>query len=926
MEGAGFVPRECTPLAPDGDAQKGLNIKAIKMARAMDLPLLLTLDAHMVSKEQKFIQDILLQNGNPDGWRFSETYFQMNTGEAWEAWCNMGLGEFESEFIEGVDNNAHLADMIEDGMALESKTRLPYVQVPVEIKEASPEDPDEQLLQMTIRRIEHHGRMVDADEYYDRLDMELKVIMDNGVVNFLPYFLFLEEVCNDARANGDYVGPGRGSAAGSLLSYLLGITQMDPIKRGLSFARFLSQGRINRGKFPDIDVDFGDPGAVIDRLKERLGDNIVRINTIGTMKVKGAIRDVSRILLDTRRNHVLKDEVDQVCKSIGVIPQGIGDTTKWLYGYTDADGNSHPGELQMNEVLAEFFEDYPEVERGVVGVLDIPRSIGRHASAFCVSEEGIRDIMPICRVKGQECTQFTMGAVEDLGLVKMDFLGLNTLKDIGGAIAQIKQLRGRDLDPYKLNEGNPRVWAAFGRGSNETVFQFNGKIGIELCRRIKPKSIDDLAQITSAGRPGTLDALMPDGKTKVVDNWTKVRNGKAEPSFVHPSIAHILASTGGACLFQEQISEMFQVACGYSEEEADEIREIVGKKKKDKMSQLIPEIRRRLAASGWNEMQSEAFISLCNAAANYSFNKSHATCYSYVAYVCQYLKTLYPVEWWTSVLQNSSQDDIRGNAKYCADLVHRPDVNISHLDFFVAELDDVSEDGDEKGRIVYPLRMIKNVGKAAEKIIQARDAGGPFTSMEDFHSRVDTSKVHIGVVASLVYAGAFDGFFGATNIMDRNHILDVYGRLRGDIDSSPRYKHQTKLGLMNLQASVLPLWAPDYVGYMNECSPPTIILCPSVVDRLGVRSSTIIGGVVRSIHRLVTKKGDSMCFISLGNRSEVADVTVFPDLYSSEVKGEGCTHGDQLSEGSVVYVSGKINDYNGRRSLVADDIGYFLED
>jgi DNA polymerase-3 subunit alpha len=890
------------------------------LARALDLPLLITLDAHMVSKETKFIQDILLQNGNPDGWRFSTTYFQMNTNEAWQSWCEMGLGDFANEFAEGVDNNTMLADMIEEDMQLEKKIRLPHITIPADIRAMAPEDRSEQYLQIALRQIKYHGRMKQTEVYYARLEEELRVICDNGVVNFLPYFLFLEDVCRDARANGDYVGPGRGSAAGSLLSYLLGITQLDPIERGLSFARFLSQGRINRGKFPDIDLDFGDPGAVVDRLKERFGDNVVRINTVGTMKVKGAIKDVARILLDTRRNPKAKDEVEEVCKSIGNIPQGISDTNKWLYGYTDADGNSHPGEADLNGMLSRFFVKYPEVERGVTGVLDIPRSIGRHASAFCVAEEGIRDIIPICRVKGQECTQFTMGPVEELGLLKMDFLGLNTLKDIGRCLEWIERLRGIKLDPYALNESNQQVWAAFGRGRNETVFQFNGKIGVELCRKVRPRSVDELAQITSAGRPGTLDALMPDGHTKVVDNWVKVKRGEADPSFVHDSIVPILESTGGACLFQEQISAMFQIACGYTEEQADEIREIVGKKKKDQMDRLIPEIRTRLAASGWNEVQAESFISLCNAAANYSFNKSHAVAYSYVAYVCQYLKTVYPLEWWTSVLQNSDADDLRENARFCADLVHKPDVNFSDLDFFVASLDAI-QGSSEDGRIIYPLRMVRGVGTAAESIIKTREEGGPFLSLEDFYNRVNRTKVNVGIVANLIYAGAFDNIFGSVRITDRNHMLEAYGRLRGDLGDE-RYARKSKLELMNIQAKVLPLWAPDYVTYIREFTPISVS-CPSLVNELPKSSAVIIGGIVRSVRRVTTKKGDPMCFLTLGNRNEIADVTVFPDLYSKE--DGGVSHAELLQEGEVLFIDGKVNEYNGKRSMIADQIWYFTD-
>lgn len=911
--GGTIVPKEKTPMFPDGDLQKTTNLMLMEWAKSSDLPMLLTLDSHMVGADRKPLQDIMLQNGNPDGWRYPQTYNQLTTEEAWARWSGeMGLAEYAREFASAVDNNMMLCDMVGE-ITMPGRVRLPMITVPREIRTTYPGDHTSQYLEMVMERIKEYGRFPMGDQVYiDRLLLELDVIAHNGQVDFLPYFLFLEEVCRDARDAGDLVGPGRGSAAGCLLAYLLKITHINPIEYGLSFARFLSIARINRKKFPDIDLDFGNAGAIAERLKARHGDKFVRICTVGTMKPRNALRDISRVLLHTRTNPEAAALVDEVSKSISIMPQGIGDSKKWFFGYTDDEGMYHAGEVDQNELLAKFFETYPDVEKGVRDALDIPRSLGRHASAYCIADIPISEIVPICRVGGEECTQFTKDPVEALGIQKIDLLGLNTLKDIGGCLKWVKHLRGIDLDFYNIPTDDAKTWAAFARGDNQTVFQFGSKIGVGLSKKISPSSIDDLAQMTSAGRPGTMDSLMPDGETKLIEQWESVRQGKKDPEVIHPSVAHILEPTGGICLFQEQISAMFEVACGYTEEQADEIREIVGKKKKDRMAQLLPEIRERLANSGWRDVQIESFISLCTAAANYSFNKSHAVAYSYTGYVCQYLKSNYPLEWWTSILQNSSKDDLEKNASFCSDLVSPPDVNLSELDFFIADRKKARSD---EGRIIYPLRMVNKVKSAAQFVYEAR----PYRDLRDFHERVNRSKVHLGVTTQLIWAGAFDALCGVESILDRNSIYEQYMRLRGGLDEE-RYRRRTELELMRLQVEALPLWTPDYVGYMRR-TPELMnvsIQGPGAVNRRRPKDSIMVGGIIKDVHSLLTKKNDKMAFVTISNLNETASLTFFPEAYA--------VHGEYLKEGEVVFAAGAVNEFNGRKSLLVDKFYVFHED
>lgn len=598
----------------------------MRVARTLNKPLLLTLDAHFVRPEQKFMQDILLKQDGKTGWHFHGTYAQYSLEEAWEMWKRLHphMADMARNFSQAVEANAELVSRISP-IVLQKEYHLPPVELPIELR-SSEDSWDSKLQAYVLNLVAKYGRFPAPEdprrpEYIARLREEIQVIANNGVVNFLPYFITLsEEVCQPARDRGILMSPGRGSAAGCLLAYLLKITHLDPIVWNLSFARFLSMARINRGKFPDIDLDFGDPGLITAALKEKFGDNFARICTTNTLKPKNAIRDVCRVLLDTQSDPVAALRVDTVCKSLSNVPQGMSDMQRWLYGWQDEEG-AHAGEIEVNPILAQFFQQNPEVERGVTEVLGIPRSLGRHASAYCLADVAIADVLPMCVINDEVCTQYTMGPVEALGFLKMDFLGLNTLKDISGCLAQIYARHGISFDIYNVPDRDAATFEMFRRGRNETVFQFNSSIGVDLCQRAQPECVKDLSDITAAGRPGTMYALMDDGKTTLIDAWLKRRAGKERPSYVHPDMENALSQTLGICLFQESAQQLFQDCCGFSAERADEIREIIGKKKKDQMDAILPEIRRTLRERDWSSAQIESFISLCVASSSYSFNK-----------------------------------------------------------------------------------------------------------------------------------------------------------------------------------------------------------------------------------------------------------------------------------------------------------------
>lgn len=900
-----FLGIECLPQTPSGDLQIAANSHVISLARKLKKPLLLTLDAHMVRPESKYLQDIVLQNGNEDGWRFWTIYSQMNTMEAWDKWFSIYGGDKDSvsAFVEGVENNQAIVDMVEP-LQFKKKLHLPQPEISTEISGTETERMEKYLIELIAKC----GRLKRDPVYIDRLRKEIQVISRNPVVNFLPYFFMLYDICLHARENNIPVGPGRGSAAGCLISYLLMITHLDPIRFGLSFERFLSTGRINRGKFPDIDLDFGDVSPIVSWLEQKYGDRFSRISTVGTLKLKMAIRDISRVLLKTKENPVIADRVNNICKKIPLSPQGV-DVKKWLYGYVDDNGNAHEAYLDTDADLRNFFVEFPAVQEAVNDLMDIPRSMGRHASAYIISDIPVNETVPTCRLgaENEVCTQFTMGPVEALGLIKFDLLGINTLKDISEATRLIKERRGIDIDIYNMPLEDSAVFDEFCKGKNETVFQFGGKVPTELCRAIKPRTIFDLSDITAAGRPGTMRSLMEDGKTTLIEAWKGRRRGDMPVKYVHPDVEEILKPTLGICIYQEQIMAMFQKCCGYSAERADEIREIVGKKKIEQMVPVINEVRGKLVERGWHESQIDSFVSLCEASASYSFNKSHSMSYAYVAYICQWLKTHYKIEWWAALLKNSDKKDLEAYAPYCSHLLYSPDINLSHEDFYIVDW--------EKDKIVFPLCMVTGIKTAGSEIINARK-NGRINSLGDLYERVNRRLANLRVFQALIWSGCFDRLYNVKNITDRNLIFKEYCSLRGEGD---KYQEYSELAIMQKQSLALPIGKPDYYSYVLKHYKSrkwnTLgMVSPVSLGYMDVDQHIQTAGAITGVKLHTDKKGNTMCFAKLVSGVYEFDVTVFASLYQ--------TVASKFVEGAVVKISAKLQEFNSKRSLLADDIAF----
>ncbi len=899
---------------PNGDIQLSCNNQSIELAKKHNIPILMTTDSHFVNPDQKSLQNVMLQNGDPSGWTFFESYHARTTQDAWDYWQKTyGTSkETTNTFIDAIENGHELASRAKD-FEIKDSFHQPEVNIPEDIR-TSFKTEDDQLSALLLRKVDEHGRMRwDDPKYVDRLRTELNVICRNGIINFSRYFLFMEHWNKWTRDNSVLSAPGRGSGAGSLLCYLLKITHLDPFALDLPFERFLSMGRLRRNKWPDLDWDQGQRDLLISQLIETYGDKTAQCSTLGTLKVKSAIKDACRVMLGWSSSG---PEVEAITKTIPQTPTGVDDE-KFLLGHTDSDGVEHEGHIDTNPTLKRFFDNNKEVYEMVLRLLGIPRSIGRHASAYLVSDRPLYESVPTCNIGGNIVTQYTAGPCEKAGLIKFDLLRVNTLSDISGCIRMVQQRMGYkvvktqkvinkepfdiwhgdlDITQLPMPDGNildiyqlppdPAVFGDFSEGKTETVFQMSTPLLTGFCKRMKPKSIHDLAALVALVRPGPLTADTgiptedPEVNYTMTEAYLACRDGKIPVKYAHQGLEPILSDTYGQIVYQEQLQRAFSDLVGYSPEEADFIRELIAKKKKDDMEKTLPEIRRRLVERGWNEEQIKVLINSCIASASYSFNKSHSYSYCTVSYQCMFLKHHFPLEWWTSVLQNAKVEDIRdkGYAYAIKDILVLPHVN-GPMDTF--ELRD--------GKVHSPLYLIDGIGDAACRIIRdEKERSGDFKSFQDFYERTKGRAVDLGIVHSLILCGAFSNIcpLGPRELISLYHSfrrvqelkigkdkkgLDLLKAVEGYL-SSGKTVNVPEVYMDNVELEVLRLkLLPIYRMDVHEVFKKTLEQKSFLYDSRGVVTCRVGGEtttVLRNIKCIPNLKSDNVAWAGLIKSAE----------------------------------------------------------
>jgi DNA-directed DNA polymerase III PolC len=780
----GFIKNECRPWAPDSDVQRGCNKFVLSLAKSNNVPVVIGDDSHFVTEDEKIIQDIRLAQQGP--WRFHGSYHRQTSREAFLHF-EQTLGLSEDTFEGWVDNAIGWSQRFTN-FKFNTEPSLPTKFYP------------EATLAHTKTLIEKHGRMRKTDpRAMKRLKAEIDLVHRNGI-DLLPYFMIDEEVCSFFESKGLLTGPGRGSAAGLSLAYYEGITHIDPLKYDLSMDRFMTPDRIRSKKMPDIDQDLPKKhrDLLLDPengwLKQRFGDHYAQISVDTTLKLKNAVKDVSRAV----RDHVPYD-IENWTKRFEMPPQGVTDYN-FVMGYVNDEGWV-TGSIETDKNLQAYIDAYPKDWELVKKCLGLARQKGRHACAYVIANKPIHEFIPLTSVSGIRCTSFTAGPVEAVGGLKMDFLGLGSLDDIGDAIQLIQQRHGEtvDMSQYEMMKhdeapvgygGAPpcdrrfslfldgrrvpsqrlvprdgkfvdiwdlpddqKVFAEVAQGRTETVFQFNTPGAIKwlahfnYTRADGTKAIDSvgaMAAFTALDRPGPLnidvmnpdwqgDPNAPEAKHNMLVEFARRARGATPSPEVLPILDELVPETYGVLTYQEQLQRVYQNLTGCTGSEAEEFRTNVAKKKKEKVDAAYPGWMERAGAKIGPE-NAQKLWEFIKTWAKYGFNKSHAVCYAAIAYACAYLKHHYPLEWWTAVLRNATKDEVNKKFwQHCGHHVLLPDIQFSKENWTI-----------EGSKIRAPLSLIHGIGDSAHEQLMKF---APYTSILDFAEKI---RIHREATKTMV--------------------------------------------------------------------------------------------------------------------------------------------------------------------------------
>lgn len=813
-----FKPHECTCHAPEGDLQKPLNKYAIDLANKYGDKIIISLDSHFATEDQKVIQDAKLGNGE-ESWRFHNSYHIMPTDEA-AAILKQSLGVDDKTIEKWVDNSYAFASNFNDFKLETSKERWVL------------SGDGDRFLNKLKSTIDKWGRMDwNNQSMIEQLKKEIQILAFNGKFNLLAYVETIEDIASFCRQN-DILMNVRGSAGGSLLMYLIGVSGINPMPHNLSFGRFLTEGRIKANTLPDVDMDVSDQEQVIEYLKQKYGNKVCRLSTDLLLRIKSSIKDAERSIFGR-----VRPETEHLCsRSIPSTPQGKDD-----YEFVFGKEGQNDGLYNTNMQLRRYADENPQVWNVVSEMLGIQRNKSTHACGFIIADKPITDYMPIIKVNDEWVTGFSPKSAEAAGLVKFDLLGLNTLRDIRLCVKSIKERTGEVIDPFHLPFDKTSA-ENFQLGKTEGVFQFDTPtvrpLQTQIFKADQMKTVVDICEanagITSLGRPGTLDAPSGDGRTLA---QVYIARANGEPTqYVHPDLEPILKNTFGVQLYQEQTIQIFKDIGGMDDAEADEVRRGIGKKIEKVLNAATAKLREGALKRGWTEDQVKILMDQVMASANYSFNKSHAVSYAYVAYACMYLKTKYPLDWWKAILSNSSKDELATKFwKHVKNFTILPDINKSKETYEIV--------GD---KIIAPFSILTGVGpKAYEDLIKHT----PYSSLEHFVSshfptkaeedekkrqaklkkqakttgvnavieerlaQAKKSAVNAGIARKLIAAGVLDSLFEEGSIIEDK--LEKFEQMRGQVrgkrpETVPEeFSSISQLGKFLLRKQLVQIYSED---------------------------------------------------------------------------------------------------------------------
>jgi DNA polymerase III subunit alpha len=764
------------------------------------------------------------------------------------------------------------------------------------------------------------------DEVRQRIEYELGVIEQMG---FSAYFLIVADLIDHAREQKIRVGPGRGSAAGCAVSYCTGITDLDPIHHGLLFERFLNPERIS---MPDIDMDFDERrrGEMIRYTAEKYGqDKVAQIVTFQTIKAKQAIKDASRVL------GLPYAFGDKLCKMFPPAVQGKESPL--------ADALQQSGELRD---MRDTNPDAKKVIELAAGLEGLRRQHSIHAAGVVIANEPISDIVPTLQVDGdgEMVTQYDGRQVEDLGLLKMDFLGLRNLTIISDAIEHIEMTTGETIDVDHLPLDDAETYALISRGETDGVFQMESAGYKSLCKLMKPDRFEDITALGALYRPGPMGANLH-------TEYANRKNGLSPVTYIHPDVTEILEESYGLLIYQEQVQKIAQKIAGFTLGQADSIRKAIGKKLKDKMAELKDGFVQGTVDSGYEKKLGIDLWSEIEGFASYAFNKSHSAAYGMVTYQTAWLKAHYPVEYMAALLTSvkNNKDKLPAALHTCRTMgieVLVPDINDSLINFapVLAESAADAEGGDAgqvgaARQIRFGMSAVRNVGEnVVAEIVEARRARGAFTDFHDFVDKVPISVLNKRTIESLVKAGAFESLghprrglqMVVEPVIDNALTIkrkeeegqyDLFGGLGGGLGdgeavemaavSIPALEYDRKEKL-DAEREMLGLYVSDHplLGLERALSELGVPI-PSLQEHKG-GSDASIAGLLTAVTKKFTKKGESYVVGTLEDLQGSIEVMFFPSCYA--------TYADLLVEDEILVVQGRLDDGRDSVQVIADRV------
>ncbi len=908
--------------------QKRINPLIIKLGKELNIPLVATNDVHYIEKEDSEVQDVVACISTKTTID-DPTRFKMETDQAYLKTYDEMLALFPN-IPEALENTVKIAQKCSEEPVFDLNKKCEPIRDNSLIPGYVPDNG--QSAYDFLKDIAEKGLRerypVITEEIRERFDYELNTIHSMG---YIEYYLIVWDFINYAKSIGISVGAGRGSGVSSIIAYSVGITDVDPLKYDLVFERFLNKERVS---MPDFDIDFQDDrrGEVVEYVRGKYGaDRVAQIVTFGTLAAKLAIKDVGRVY------RVPYSETDKITK----LMDGKSSIEESFGFKKNKDGE----DVSVKE-LREMYEQDPTVKKVIdmsIRVEDMPRQTGMHAAGVVICAKPIADNVPLQRSEDDITTQFDMKEVEQLGMLKMDFLGLRTLTDVSKAMQYIYENTGKKLDFHKIGYEDEGTYKLIGDGETDAVFQLESPGMKRFMRDLKPSTFEDIIAGISMYRPGPMDSI---------PKYVSYKHNPDTIKYDHPLLEPLLKATYGVLIYQEQVMQICQKIGGFSLGQADIVRRAMGKKNMEEMERQkkifieggVSEKGDPIPGAVKNGVPEEIAKKIFDEMAGfakYAFNKSHAAAYAVLAYQTAYLKLYYPVEFFASILNNRI-DKIEEISKYLTYVkskgmeVYPPDINKS-VAYFKCE----------NGGLRFGLVGLKNVGLGAiNSICEERDKNGPFKSFEDFINRSIGFGINKRLVESLILSGTFDNFginrrtlmavhaeymdrISAANKKKDNRQMSLFGDILDENEglelNYPKLEEFSSKEKLTLEKTVLGIYLSghpltDYKDQFDKFSFNTSVLSFYEEDEEHNKTYTefkdgeyaVMGGIISEFKRLATRGGQNMAFITVEDLYGQIEVICFPKVYEKAR--------DVLKPEQTVKISGRLQLKEGVPQIIADNV------